>query len=136
MSENESGKEKVAFEIIKVVFNYTYDLSLAGHNQTMLVDEYYSLAYPSGLEIGLDRIDEQGNWGHWSYDSKTNKKKWIEVDIPKDPRVKVIDVDGQFIEMRILLDKWLETHENTDSDECREFVRAGLLDFLTRTNQA
>ena len=123
-------------EVIRVVFNHTYDLSLAGHDQTMFVGETYSLVYPNGSEVALGRMDGQGKWGHWDYDFKTGEKNWVEVDVPENPRVKVVDVDGQFTEMDILLDKWLKTHESTDSEECREFVRVGLLDFLTRTNQA
>lgn len=135
MSENDPVKEKAEFEVIKVVFNHTYDLSLAGHDSTMFVGETYFLTYPNGLEIGLGRNDEQGNWGHWGYDLKTDKKTWVEVDIPEKLRVKVIDVDGQFCEMGILLDKWLETHENTEGEGCREFVNAGLKNFLERTCQ-
>ena len=135
MSENEPVKEKGEFEVIKVVFNHTYDLSLAGHDPSMFVDEAYSMVFPNGLEIGLGRMEEQGKWGHWNYDFKTDKKVWVEVDIPENPRVKIIDVDGQFTEIGILLDKWLETHENTDSEECREFVSAGLKNFMERTGQ-
>lgn len=135
MSENEPVKEKGEFEVFKVVFNKTYDLSLAGHDPSMFVDEAYSLVYSNGLEIGLGRMNEQGSWGHWSYDPKTDKKSWVEVDIPENPKVKAINVDGQFIEMGILLDKWLETHENTDGEECKEFVNVGLKNFLERTDQ-
>ncbi len=135
MSEKEPIKEKEGYEVVKIVFNHTYDLSLAGHDPSMFVDELYSLITPNGLELVLAKRDGDGKWGHWNYDFKTNKKTWVEVDIPENPRVKIIDSDGQFTEMMILLDKWSETHEDTVSKECNEFVEAGLLDFLTRTNQ-
>ncbi len=101
----------------------------------MFSGEVYSLVYPSGLEIGLGMSEEQGGWGHWNYDFKNDKKTWVEIDLPENPRVKVIDDDGQYTEMSRLVDKWLETHESTEGDECREFINTGLMDFLVRTNQ-
>jgi hypothetical protein len=135
MSEIEPAKEKDTIEVIKVEFKHTYDTVLTGHDSHIRSGDYYSMVYPSGLEIALFQRDEDGSWGHWGYDFKTDKKSWVTVDIPERPRVKTIIVDGQFTEMGILIDNWLETHENTDSDECREFVSAGLKNFLERTGQ-
>ena len=135
MSETEPVKEKEMIKVVKVEFKHTYDTNLAGHDSHIRSGEYFSMVYPSGLEIALSQREADGSWGHWEYDFKTDKKNWVAVEIPESPGVKIFEVDGQFIEMGILTDKWLETHENSDSEECREFVSSGLKNFLERTGQ-
>lgn len=107
---------------------------MAGH-RSRISGEVYSIVYPNGLEIALGQVDQHPGWGHWKYDRETGKKNWIEVQIPDDPKIKVIPSDGTFIEAMLLTDKWLETHPDVSGETFREYIAKGIDDFLKRTGQ-
>ena len=122
-------------EIVKVVFNRTYDVVAAGHDNIGLSDYFYEEVYPSGLHVALSQQEDTGIYGSWDYDRDTNRKVWREVVIPETPRIVVCDTDGVFTEVWRLMDIWLESHNDTTGEEYEDFIVRGVEDFRARTNQ-